>query len=278
MAYEDNVIDTDIVDYVSNPMNLESGKGYTHETIVAEIIKKHMGNKEYELIQVENSFKGFMWCIENGVNVLNVSYNQLSGIGLDYTYEKSLENSMKIIVSAGNAHEAGETQLATKDNYATAVAAVGENGEHLDFSSWGGGHVDIACMGKHYIDGKYRYGTSYASPVATAITAMYDMMFHMKRGRYMTMKEQYDFYKNKCIDIDEKGKDLKTGFGWLKEESLKGGVLEVANYPEDIKDHWAEEVLKKYIDLGILKGYPDGTIRPDRNVTLAEMITILDRL
>ena len=54
--------------------------------------------------------------------------------------------------------------------------------------------------------------------------------------------------------------------------------MEPKKYPLDIAGHWAEDVIKKYIDRGIVKGYPNGNIEPDRNITLAELLTILDRL
>lgn len=43
----------------------------------------------------------------------------------------------------------------------------------------------------------------------------------------------------------------------------------------DIKNHWAEEVVKKMVALGIISGYPDGTFRPDASVTKAEFCKIL---
>lgn len=278
MAHGKNAMDTSIVPYVSNPMSMPSGCGYTHETVVAMIIKRYMdklNNKPYELIQVENSYNGFQWCLDNDVNILNVSYNIIVGIGIDYTYEKALAQDMKIITSAGNDNKEGETFLATKDNYVTAVAAVDTFGQHFDFSSWGGGHVDIACLGIHKIFDKYKYGTSFASPVATAITACYDIMFYEKYNRYMTMKESYQFYKQRCIDVDETGKDLKTGFGWLKEESLKGGVISLTDYFKDDNGKWFEDDVNYLAEKGLINGYEDGSIKGDNLIKRAEVFHLL---
>ena len=47
---------------------------------------------------------------------------------------------------------------------------------------------------------------------------------------------------------------------------------------DDITGHWAEESIRRCIDRGLLKGYPDGSFQPDKGVTRAELAVILDRL
>lgn len=43
----------------------------------------------------------------------------------------------------------------------------------------------------------------------------------------------------------------------------------------DIVGHWAEENIKKLVGKGVVNGYPDGSFKPDHNVTRAEFATIL---
>ena len=45
----------------------------------------------------------------------------------------------------------------------------------------------------------------------------------------------------------------------------------------DIADHWAEQAIERWIGLGILKGYPDGTIQPDGLITRAEFASLINR-
>ena len=47
---------------------------------------------------------------------------------------------------------------------------------------------------------------------------------------------------------------------------------------DDISGHWAEADMRRSNKLGIIKGYPDGTFRPDKAVTRAEMAVIANRL
>lgn len=56
------------------------------------------------------------------------------------------------------------------------------------------------------------------------------------------------------------------------------GLLAVAIEPSDLSNHWAEQVIKKAIDNGIVSGYPDGTIKPDTAITRAEFVTIVNKV
>lgn len=47
---------------------------------------------------------------------------------------------------------------------------------------------------------------------------------------------------------------------------------------DDITGHWAEKSIRRCMDRGLLRGYPDGSFGPDKSVTRAELAVILDRL
>lgn len=47
---------------------------------------------------------------------------------------------------------------------------------------------------------------------------------------------------------------------------------------DDLTDHWAEASCRKAKAKAIMKGYPDETWKPDKEVTRAELAVILDRL
>ncbi|MDI4647004.1 S-layer homology domain-containing protein [Cohnella hashimotonis] len=46
----------------------------------------------------------------------------------------------------------------------------------------------------------------------------------------------------------------------------------------DAAGHWAEKALRKWQAYGIVSGYPDGSLKPDRQLTRAEFIVMLDRV
>lgn len=45
----------------------------------------------------------------------------------------------------------------------------------------------------------------------------------------------------------------------------------------DIKGHWAEEIILKFKDKNIVSGYPDGTFKPDEEVTRAEFAKVITK-
>ena len=47
---------------------------------------------------------------------------------------------------------------------------------------------------------------------------------------------------------------------------------------DDITGHWAEEDIRWCVEHGFMKGYPDGSFRPDQPVTRAELATVIRRL
>lgn len=50
----------------------------------------------------------------------------------------------------------------------------------------------------------------------------------------------------------------------------------LANF-SDISGHWAEKTILKWEKCGFAKGYPDGTFKPNGNVTRAEFVAFVDR-
>ncbi|RTE08130.1 S-layer homology domain-containing protein [Paenibacillus whitsoniae] len=48
--------------------------------------------------------------------------------------------------------------------------------------------------------------------------------------------------------------------------------------PSDIKGHWAEMTINTFEKLGVIKGYEDGSAKPDAPITRAEFVTIITRI
>lgn len=47
---------------------------------------------------------------------------------------------------------------------------------------------------------------------------------------------------------------------------------------DDVSGHWAEKEMRWAAEKGLLKGYSDGTMKPDKPITRAELAVILKRL
>ncbi|GIP28398.1 hypothetical protein J23TS9_35280 [Paenibacillus sp. J23TS9] len=63
---------------------------------------------------------------------------------------------------------------------------------------------------------------------------------------------------------------------WLGLE--EGAETSTASDMKDIQGHWAEKDLKLVIQTGIMKGMPDSMFRPDKPLTRAEAVTVLNRI
>ena len=46
----------------------------------------------------------------------------------------------------------------------------------------------------------------------------------------------------------------------------------------DYSTHWARDEIERAMELGLVKGYPDGTFQPDKPITRAEAAVMLLRL
>jgi hypothetical protein len=49
-----------------------------------------------------------------------------------------------------------------------------------------------------------------------------------------------------------------------------------ASVTSDIKGHWAETQIAAWMDKGSIKGYEDGSFKPDHMITRAEFITLIN--
>lgn len=47
--------------------------------------------------------------------------------------------------------------------------------------------------------------------------------------------------------------------------------------PKDVEKHWAADTLNKWVDASLIKGYPDGTLKPNAPVKRGEFVALLNR-
>lgn len=48
-----------------------------------------------------------------------------------------------------------------------------------------------------------------------------------------------------------------------------GAPMGIVAHAADVEGHWGSDVIRRWIAKGIAEGYPDGTFRPDENVSRA---------
>lgn len=60
--------------------------------------------------------------------------------------------------------------------------------------------------------------------------------------------------------------------------SMAVPALAGSSSKENLETHWAKDSIGKWQQNGVLKGYPDGSFKPDHNVTRAELTSIINKL
>ena len=69
-------------------------------------------------------------------------------------------------------------------------------------------------------------------------------------------------------------------FCWIRVRFSK--YIEEGHTMQDFKDvsenHWAYMAIKELSDKGIINGYPDGTFKPDKPITRAEVCSIISSI
>lgn len=237
----------------------------------AEVILSSLSTrvKGDEILRCVTGYNKKLYDIEEFIEKYNVD---IIGASLSSDMPDPLNkylDSLPIIYvgSAGNnGHEGVSGKL--KDIGIMSGAIYLKDGEvHKERYSAVGDELDFATLHG------WPEGTSFSSPVLAGMVALI-----LERYGDMTQKQVYSLLKDMSIDYGLKGKDDRFGWGVpvLPERIslLEGGYM----YPRDVEGHWAEKVLKKMIDKEILKGYEDGNVYPDKNITRAELSVILDRL
>lgn len=126
-------------------------------------------------------------------------------------------------------------------------------------------------------------GTSCAAPALAGVVACVNHFFILKTGKPLLKEKMYQFLKDNSKDVWTKGKDDKTGWGIpilphpntvdIEKYATEGGE-EKMNFT-DIKGHWGFPAIVYATDQQYMHGYPDGTFRPDKPVTRAELAQIL---
>ncbi|ADG07760.1 S-layer homology domain-containing protein [Kyrpidia tusciae] len=53
-------------------------------------------------------------------------------------------------------------------------------------------------------------------------------------------------------------------------------TMAFAAVPSDISGHWAEPQIADWVNKGLIKGYPDGTFKPDNNISRAEFMALVN--
>ena len=58
---------------------------------------------------------------------------------------------------------------------------------------------------------------------------------------------------------------------------VSSAVMVFGQAPSDIHNHWAERVIEDWVGDGLIRGYPDGSFRPDNPISRAEFMVLVNK-
>lgn len=205
-------------------------------------------------------------------------------------YRELREKGCFLVHGAGNDGEDGVLNVVKNDVFKAVAAyklycgkpkkeAFSSVGEEVDFAS-----LDNL---RATWDNKRHTGTSFSAPVFAGMIGLVQDFFISKTGRQLSYENLLQFIKDNCIDVDEEGKDDKSGFGLFILPNPNS--IDIAKYTNVIKEEnemiyktledipaWGKSTIEKLINKNALKGDENGNL----NITndLLRTLVIHDRL
>ncbi|MGI5948705.1 S-layer homology domain-containing protein [Peptoniphilus sp.] len=128
--------------------------------------------------------------------------------------------------------------------------------------------AEAAKMFATLINGGTNFGTSKTTKFTDASNDWYSeaINYVVEKG-FINGYEDGTFKPNEKITRAEFAKMIS---GYIKDSNTTKASF------ADTKDHWAQDAIDKLYGNKNIKGYPDGTFKPNANITRAEAVTILN--
>lgn len=206
-------------------------------------------------------------------------------------YRELREKGCFLVHGAGNDGEDGVLDVVKNDVFKAIAAyklycgkpkkeAFSSVGEEVDFASLD--NLRASWNNKRHT------GTSYSAPIFAGMVGLVQDFFISKTGKQLDYENLLQFIKDNCVDVDEEGKDGKSGYGLfilpdpnsiniskytdVKEEDEHMPTYKTLN---DVPT-WGKPTIEKLINKNALRGDENGNL----NITndLLRTLVIHDRL
>ncbi|MDI3480813.1 MAG: hypothetical protein PWQ97_468 [Tepidanaerobacteraceae bacterium] len=161
------------------------------------------------------------FCIKEGIQLASMS---LGGSTIDEVVKeeiKAYQNGVFLLKSAGNEGSRGLNELTKMEHWFSVGAChlTKDKPVRASYSSYGP-ELDIMALSNLYVhDAKTpgriftQEGTSFSSPFAAGMLALFYQWFMEAYGRFPFISEAKEFIYDNCLDLEILGFDNYTGYG-----------------------------------------------------------------
>lgn len=213
-------------------------------------------------------------------------------------YKELRDKGCFLSFGAGNEGEEGCLNITKSDVFKAVAAYKLVNGrlKKEDFSSIGE-EVDFASLDnlKSTWDNKRHKGTSYSGPLFASMVGLVQDFFISETGKQLEYDKLLEFIKDNCIDLEENGRDNKSGFGLFilpepdsidisKYTDVKGEDKTMSEENKNTKTYktledipnWGKSTVEKLVNKKAIQGDENGNLNISND--LLRILVIHDRL
>ncbi|HHK5541839.1 MULTISPECIES: S8 family peptidase [Bacillus cereus group] len=165
---------------------------------------------------VDHLIKGIRWCIEQRVNILNISFGlQSESPELKKAIDEAVDSGIIVVAAAGNTYGLGVDYPAKYEN---VISISSVNKEFKRASSSAKGKIDFAAPGVDILstnqDGGYSTysGTSFATAFATGVIAA----LLAEGDNTLNLHQIKKILIERSIDLGSTGYDNEFGYGLIQ--------------------------------------------------------------
>lgn len=274
--------DLDGIDGVFSPHDfiIDTEREIESTEHLAKIIGVKKKYQRHELLHVTLSHsRAEKWLDEHIDEVATITASV--GLLLNDNYGKYKDKAY-MCCSAGNEDKDGEAPIAEK-RWWTPIGAVNPNLEWCDYSSFGKGLVQFVGITDESIPyelngitlAEFIRGTSFAAPQHQTQIDNLIWAFQTLHGRPPTLKEIFAIRDKYVKDLYTEGKDLKTGYGYYE---YKEDQILMVKFTDVDEDDYGKQEIELAASLGLVKGYTDGTFKPNENISRRDSTILMVRM
>ncbi len=226
------------------------------------------------------SYETQTWLMENEISTFR-------GQGYDLAKAKELA-ATQVAPPGASEHQTGMAlDVDTYEGY-----TLDENfgltaaGKWLAANSWKYGYIlryakdKINITGYIYEPWHFRYvGVPHAEYMYKNNLCLEEYYDQLKRDGYLEFTTYngytyYVYYSDR--DISGQLDGVVTCLS-VADPARSGYLITVRPHLYDLQGHWSEQEVRSLVDFGVVKGYTDGTFKPNNDINRAELVSLVDR-